>query len=423
MKASLYRTLIITTLIALTGLLVVQIYWFAHAHSIQEKQFDTTVNLALRSVTDKLLALNGNRSGRIFPIKQTASNRFYVEVNAPISYDVLDSLVKSEFGLHSIYSSFELSVYGDDSLMFGNFYVKGILTKENATCMGRETAKVSMDFAVTFPDKQSDIVGAMSIWIFTALTFLVILIVFGFLLLNLSRQKKLAEIKADFMNNMTHELQTPIANIEIASEVLRSNSGLPSEKAARYATIIHEENQRLKFHMQQVLQMSKMERGELTMSRKEIDLNSLIRDVIRNFEMRLHKRSGQIVESLQATQSRFAGDPFHLANIFYNLLDNADKYSPEKPEITITSKNLDNGILISIADKGIGIKRDVQKFIFDKFYRASTGNQHDVKGFGLGLTYVLQIVKAHEGTITVESEENRGSRFDLFFANAPDETN
>jgi two-component system, OmpR family, phosphate regulon sensor histidine kinase PhoR len=420
MKANLYRTVIVTTLVALTGMLGLQIYWFVHARRIQEKQFDTTVNLALRSIADKLLDINGNSSKRIFPINQTSSNSFYVEVNEQISYELLDSLVKEEFVSHDIYSAFQLSVYDHkaNSLMFGNFYKDGALTKEEAACINRESAKAAMDFAVVFPDKQSDIIGAMNIWIFTAFTFLLILIVFGFLLLNLSRQKKLAEIKAEFMNNMTHELQTPIANIEIASEVLRSNSNLSSDKAARYATIIHEENQRLKFHMQQVLQIARMERGELTLERKPIDLNLLVKDVIRNFEIRLHKRSGHISESLQATRAVFTGDPFHLANIFYNLLDNADKYSPEKPEITISSRDEGNGILISIADKGIGIKHDVQKFIFDKFYRATTGNQHDVKGFGLGLTYVQQIVQAHNGTIKVESEENKGSRFDLFFANA-----
>jgi len=418
MKARVYRTLILAALIALTGLLVVQVYWFVKAYDIQEKQFDRTVNLTLRSVTDKLLRLSGERSVRIIPIKQTSSNTYYAEVGNIIEYQVLDSLVKSEFKKAEIFSPFELAVYNhlDYSLMLGNFYKQGVLTEEPAACLEREQINVAMDFSITFSEKKSAILGAMNIWIFTAFTFLLILVVFGFMLVDLSKQKKLAEVKVDFLNNMTHELQTPIANIAMATEVLRSgNALLDKEKTARYATIIHDENQRLKFHMEQVLQLARMEKGEVEMNKKEVDLNELVAEVIRNFETRLHNRQGKIIKHLAASSTTVVGDPFHLANIFYNLLDNADKYSIENPEITITTQNQDKGILISIADKGIGISREVQKFIFDKFYRASTGNQHDVKGFGIGLSYVQQIVKAHGGSVTVSSEESKGSRFDVFF--------
>jgi len=418
MKARFYRILILAVLIALTGLLVVQVYWFANAYDIQEKQFDRTVNLTLRSVTNKLLRLNGERSVRIIPIKQTSSNTYYAEVGNTIAYPVLDSLVKMEFKKAEIFSPFELAVYDhqDYSLMFGNFYKQGVLTTELAACLEREQVNVAMDFSITFTQKKADILGAMNIWIFTAFTFLLILVAFGFMLIDLSKQKKLAEVKVDFLNNMTHELQTPIANIAMASEVLRSgNAVLDKEKTTRYANIIHDENQRLKFHMEQVLQLARMERGEVAMLKKEVDLNELVTEVIRKFETRLHSRQGKIIAQLTASRSTVVGDPFHIANIFYNLLDNADKYSPDNPEITITTQNQDKGILISIADKGIGISREVQKFIFDKFYRASTGNRHDVKGFGIGLSYVQQIVRAHGGSVTVSSEENKGSRFDVFF--------
>jgi two-component system, OmpR family, phosphate regulon sensor histidine kinase PhoR len=418
MKGRLYRILVITALTALTGLLVVQIYWFVKAYDIQEKQFDRTVNLALRSVTDKLLKSGNNLSERISPIRQTASNAYYVEVGSAIKYDLLDSLIKIEFKKADLFVPFELAVYEQryDSLLFGSLYKHGVLSEGTLTCQGRDEIMTPMDFAITFTQKRSNIVGAMNIWIFTAITFLLILIVFGFMLMDLSKQKKLAEVKADFLNNMTHELQTPIANIAMASEVLRApNLLLDQEKTARYANIIHDENQRLKFHMEQVLQIARMERGDMMMNKKEVDLNQIVNDVIRSFELRLQGRQGRIIKNLHASSTKVVGDPFHLANIFYNLLDNADKYSPENPEITITTENQEKGILVSIADKGIGIRKDVQKFIFDKFYRASTGNQHDVKGFGLGLTYVQQIVSAHNGVVTVSSEENKGSRFDVFF--------
>jgi two-component system, OmpR family, phosphate regulon sensor histidine kinase PhoR len=417
MKTRLYRILIISALMALSGLLVVQVYWFIKAYDIQEKQFDQSVSLALRNVADRLLHANARYHEQIPPINQVASNSYFVEINTSINYALLDSLLRKEFERQSILSAFHLSVFDHktNTMVLGNFYEKGV-GSDDATCLHREQDNALMDFAITFPEKKADVAGAMNIWIFTAFTFLLILMVFGFLLLDLSKQKKLAEVKADFLNNMTHELQTPIANIAMASEVLRK-AELDKSKATTYLNIIHEENQRLKFHTEHVLQVARMEKGEITMNKKEIDVNQLIHDVIRKFEVRFQERKGNIIQNLRASKSVLKGDPFHLANIFYNLLDNADKYSPKDPEITITTENKNDGIVISVADKGMGIKREAQKFIFEKFYRASSGDRHDVKGFGLGLTYVYQIVKAHDGEVFVTSEENQGSRFDLYFQN------
>jgi two-component system phosphate regulon sensor histidine kinase PhoR len=419
MKGKVYRILIVTTLTALAGLLAMQVYWFIHAYSIQEKEFDKRVNLALRNVADQLLLLQKDSVARIRPVQQTAANVYFVELNRTLEYSALDSLLRLEFKKHEIYTSFQLAVYKhqSDVLLFGNFYKQGALTTTDAACLGREPVMARMDFSITFPEKRTDILDAMKFWIIMAGIFLFVLAVFGYMVIDLSRQKKLAEIKADFINNMTHELQTPIANIGMASEVLRAVTPTNSKKAMRYADIIHEENQRLKFHVEQVLQTAQLAQGKVNLDKKEINIHELINTVLATFELRLQSRKGVIVKHLEAAPASVTGDPIHLSNVLYNLLDNADKYSPVSPEITVTTQNYDQGILISVADKGMGINRDVQKYIFDRFYRAPTGNRHDIKGFGLGLTYVQSIMQAHNGQVTVSSEENKGSRFDLLFQN------
>ncbi|MBA4054352.1 MAG: hypothetical protein C0490_06550 [Marivirga sp.] len=416
-----YRSIIIAALIALIGLLVIQVYWFGNAYSIQEKQFNERVNLALRDLTDQLLKTEKDSTSRITAVSQTATNSFHVDFNRNLSYPMLDSLIKIVFLQHNLLFPFELTVYEDvtNRVTFGNFYKAGVISAGEATCLARVPPdKLAMDFVVTFPYQKTDIVGGMGIWIFSAFTFLLILILFGVMIIDLSKQKKLAEAKADFINNMTHELQTPISNISIASEVLRTATGkISEEKASHYANIIYAENQRLKSQVEQVLQTAMLERGEIQLKKSEVNLNSVLEEVVRNFQMRVQSRKGQIQSRLEAIQPLVFGDAFHLTNIFYSLLDNADKYSPDRPHITITTSNTNNGILIAIADKGIGIKKDVQQLVFDKFYRVSGGNVHDVKGFGLGLTYVREIVRAHEGRVTVSSELDKGCLFELYFQN------
>jgi len=404
------------------GLLIVQIKWFVDAYGLQSKQFDEKVTLALRSTTDQLLKMEGDRTSRIHPIVHNSSNSYYVDIDLYITYSRLDSLIRKTFMEHNVLSPFELSVYENrsNSIAFGNFYKDGVTSTAEATCLSRDLpAKTAMDFVITFPNKPITVVGSLGVWIFSAFTFLLILVLFGFMIIDLSKQKRLAEVKADFINNMTHELQTPISNISIASEVLRKKGspGFSEEKAAHYADIIYQESRRLKFQVEQVLQTAMLEKGEIEWQKSEVNLNSIIEDVVKVFQVRIHNRKGQIKSRLDALQPLVFGDKLHLANILYSLLDNADKYSLAAPEITVSTRNTDKGILVAVADKGIGISKEVQQFIFDKFYRAASGDVHDVKGFGLGLTYVREVVKAHQGKVSVSSEKNNGSVFELYFQN------
>ncbi|MCE2845472.1 MAG: HAMP domain-containing histidine kinase [Sphingobacteriales bacterium] len=228
------------------------------------------------------------------------------------------------------------------------------------------------------------------------------------------RQKKLAEMKNDFINNMTHEFKTPIATIAIATAAMR-NSKIQSdvEKLGYYNGVIEEENQRMLRQVDKVLQMARIEKGELQLERKKVNLVSVLQESVNAFKLKIHEAEGVLEFKCDAPAHQLNADAFHLGNAFANLIDNAIKYSPEKPRVRILVNGDVHSVLISILDQGMGMSAEVKKRIFDTFYRAQVGDLHSVKGFGLGLSYVKAIIEAHGGTIDVESEPGKGSCFNV----------
>lgn len=229
-------------------------------------------------------------------------------------------------------------------------------------------------------------------------------------------QKKLSEMKNDFINNMTHEFKTPIATISLASDSITSPmiSG-NAEKVRRFANIIKQENIRMNNQVEKVLQMAVIEKQDFSLNFTDINLHEVIDRALENIGLQVEKREGVVRAVLEATNPIISGDLTHVSNIINNLLDNANKYSPERPEITIYTRNVSSGVEVIVEDKGMGMTKEARKHIFDKFYRVHTGNLHDVKGFGLGLSYVKAMMTAHKGTIDVKSEIGKGSSFILFF--------
>lgn len=250
--------------------------------------------------------------------------------------------------------------------------------------------------------------GSLAVSLFFSL---LIIGVFYLSVQTILKQKKLSNMKNDFINNMTHELKTPIATISIATDALNIDSN--KERVSHYTHVIKEENERMNRHIEQVLQMAVLEKRELELNTVAMDVHELIRKVASSFTLPLEARHGQIRFKLQATHTIIEADPYHITNVLNNLVDNAIKYSVNAPEIDIISSNHDDYITITVRDKGKGMSKEAQKHIFDKFYRVPSGNIHDVKGFGLGLSYVKTIVESHKGTISVTSTENEGSSFTL----------
>ncbi|HMQ47030.1 MAG TPA: HAMP domain-containing sensor histidine kinase [Saprospiraceae bacterium] len=270
---------------------------------------------------------------------------------------------------------------------------------------------------VHFPAKSSVVWG--SVWpnllgtiAFAAITMLC----FGYTINVIFRQKKVSEMKTDFINNMTHEFKTPIATISLAADSITSPMILgQAEKVQRFANIIKQENKRMNNQVEKVLQMALIDRQEVKLKADEVNVNDIIHHAVENISLQVEKKDGTVQYRLEAENPVIEGDMTHIANVINNLLDNANKYSPEKPDITVSTRNVQGGLEIVVADKGIGMNKEARKHIFDKFYRVHTGNLHDVKGFGLGLSYVKAMMDAHKGTVDVKSEPGKGSSFILYF--------
>jgi len=271
-------------------------------------------------------------------------------------------------------------------------------------------------FRLYFPNR-SRVLWQDSWWLLAASLFFTCLILFAFsyTVYVILQQKKVSEMKNDFINNMTHEFKTPIATISLATDSLTSEKIIAHpDKIRRFASIITQENRRMLSQVEKVLQMALIDQRDFGLQMEEVALHELIAEAVDYIRMQVEKRGGQVEMDLRAKQSIVRADRTHISNIFHNLLDNANKYSPNTPKIRVETANVSDGVEIRVIDHGLGMTREARKQIFEKFFRVHTGNIHDVKGFGLGLSYVKAIVTAHEGNIDVESEPGRGSTFTVF---------
>jgi signal transduction histidine kinase len=336
---------------------------------------------------------------------------------------MIDTLLMTEFKKEGINTPYQYAVFDNwkAGMLFGNMNV----TKEEASATNfysiplfpNDLYENSGILVVDFPQKKTYIFQSM--WLMLSATgafIFIILASFGGSFYVIYRQKKLDDLKTDFINNMTHEFKTPVATISLATQMLKNEKITNNpEKVFNYSSIIEEENKRLSGHIENVLQVARLDRGEFKLKLEEVNINDLLTEITDTLELRIENEKGQLIKHLDAEKALVKGDLFHLTNAFYNVFDNALKYKKDDTlKITVTTKSSAKGITISIEDEGIGISRENQKKVFEKFYRVPTGNIHNVKGFGLGLSYVKVIVTAHGGDIKVDSEPGRGSRFDIF---------
>ena len=461
-KKAIWAIILIMTF-SLIGVGVIQFFWIKWSVNLDEKNFNDKVIIALNNVKEKL-KIDAEQSyfdnqGILGPqtklqsviakdihsshlnqnqrIKELDYKSYYFDpfhLLESIDKDKLDRYLMKELNIQGIDLRYEYGVYSNELNAYfienGNYAATiGDTTKSSNVAAMNPLAKAEYKIALFsdeisqpghlnlfFPSKTrflwSNVIPILiSSVLFTGL----ILFCFSYTVYVIFRQKKVSEMKTDFINNMTHEFKTPIATISLASDSIMSPMIIDSkDKVSRFVGIIKQENARMLSQVEKVLQMAQIEKENADLKITELNIHELIEDAIINADLKVQAKGGHILSKLEASRPIIKGDITHISSIINNLLDNAEKYTPESPEIIINTKDVKGGIEFCVEDNGIGMSKDVIKYIFEKFYRVHTGNIHNVKGFGLGLSYVKAMVDAHHGKVSVKSEPGKGSSFTVF---------
>ncbi len=464
-KRSITGIIVIMSL-ALLGLMAMQVHWIGAAIKVKEATFVRDVNQAMNHVIVSLEkeAMQRryehrikmmNRQSELMDVWDSINNALMFEMQSPrtqsdfegfirrsaiaqemlqdllfghqpalslnqyISPMLIDSLIAYELNRHGLRTSYEFGIYSPqrNSMLFQKTgkYPQQLLSDSFVFEIYPTSApmRYADQVLLYFPFERRYLVGQLTyLVVISGILILIIIMSFGATIFTIFRQKKISEIKNDFINNMTHEFKTPIATIGLATEALRDCDVQKTESLyTTYLSMIDEENKRLGTMAEQILQSAVMEKGELLMRKENIDLHEIIHESINTKLLQARKKNGNIYHELKADRHMIRGDKVHITNMVLNLLDNAIKYTDGIPEVLVKTRNIPNAVEISVQDNGIGISKANQKKIFEKLYRVPTGNIHNVKGFGLGLSYVKAITEKHGGAIHLQSELRKGTTF------------
>ena len=407
------KLVLILGVIAISGIIAIQIYWVKKAFDLKDQQFRQSTMVALRNVANQIsksykLAIIDN------PVSQYSSDYYVVNLRVPLQQSLLEHLLKEEFKKSNINTDFEYGIYDceTDKIVFGAHINSDYEVEEvHQSIVLPTTDKFLNYFGVKFPNQKSYLTSKLDFWIVSSIITMLVMAFFAYAMFVILKQKRLSGVQRDFINNMTHEFQTPISTIKIATDVLAQSKILEQpERFKKYVQIIKQENNRLKNQVESVLATARIGKGQIELDIKLQELHEIIGEVSDSVKAELE---GNFTLDLNATKTTINADRMHLMNVIRNLVDNAIKYSGKPPKIKVSTRNENNLLIVSILDKGIGIPKDALPKIFNKFYRVPTGNLHNVRGFGLGLNYVKEIINLHKWKIIVNSEVGVGSVFEI----------
>ena len=413
MNNSIIRRVIVLGAVSILSLLTVQTYWVLRTWDIQEREFNRKVNQAMLDAAIDLSKLNDFTLPTNNFVRQLSSNYWVVNIENMFQADDLEYSLAKAFQAQNLKDDYKYGIFdcSSDQMVQGKF----IKYSTNADTLAEPLQKhYDSDFiyyfGVEFPGKTSNILTNMWIVIFFTGLMLITIAFFIYTMFVILRQKQLSELQRDFINNMTHEFKTPISTINISTDVFLQNEKVQADaRLSRYSSIIKEQVLRLNTQVEKVLQLAKIERDNIELNVEEINLAELINSISPSIEIKVNDKKGTLHLDLEAANPLIKADRLHLTNILHNLVDNAVKYSKDVPDIHIRLYNEGYYLLLSVQDNGIGIPKEHQKRVFDKFYRVPTGNVHNVKGFGLGLFYVKTMCQEHRWKLELQSEPDKGT--------------
>jgi two-component system, OmpR family, phosphate regulon sensor histidine kinase PhoR len=453
MKRNSIGFVIIMGTILVAGIFLIQFLFLKNSYDLNETQFHSQVTAALRSVASQINEYNAQQyhhSSRTIDagqVERISNNYYVVNVNDVIDPNLLEHFLETEFKRRNLNMSYEYAIYdcetqkmvfgnsikrnsmspaskivksndslqcSQEQLMFERHYrkEKAKIEKKYTTCDLPTCEKYTYYFGVHFPDRSEFYSSRLLTWyVLNGILFFVV-IFFGYAVYIIIKQKQLSEIQKNFINNLTHEFKTPIASIDLAAKVL-SNPQICNQpdRLTEYVKIVAQQNKRLYAHVEKLLQMATIEKTKLKLHLEEIELNTFLAETLNEFKNSQNGRNYTVKIASSVENGYIKADKLHFSNLVFNILDNAIKYCHTVPEIIIELNQNKNHYLISFEDNGIGIPSKERKKIFNRFYRISTGNIHDVKGFGLGLDYVRKIASRHNWNIQVIENSKKGSTF------------
>lgn len=417
MRNATIRGVIIFGALTIMGIIGIQSYLLRRTWYLEQAKFQEKVRIALINTAEDLASLNNYPLPAQNLVTEVEPNYFIVNINNIINANNLEYYLQQSLESVALTEDFEYGIYdcASQEMLYGQYIsyteTEGPLRRTDLPTYD----EFEYYFGVRFPNRQSYLLGNLQLTVILTAILALTVVFFAWSIFVILRQKQLSEMQKDFINNMTHEFKTPISTIGISADVFLGHPAVKAdERLVRYAGIIAEQNQRLNKQVEKVLQLARIEQGNFNLHPEKIDVNDLLDPILKSAEIKITEQHGHLESKLGATNTVVLADRLHLTNMLHNLLDNAIKYCRDVPRVTLKTENVESGkLLISVIDEGIGIPKEHQHRVFQKFYRVPTGNIHNVKGFGLGLYYIRNICQAHGWRVRLLSEVDKGTTVTL----------
>jgi len=417
MKGKALKYIIMLATVSIAGVFLIQFALVRYSYRLSENQFTESASVALKEVAWQIMLATGTTANfdSITPVEVINDNAYLVNVGIPFDDELLVPNLIEQLKRHVIYYDFEYAIFDPTEEQMD----EGVLITTSGTQKPSDydfpvNETYTNYFAIHFPDRSAFFNTRLSIWYFLTGLLVIVVFFFGYTLSVIIKQRQLSEVQKNFINNLTHELKTPISSIALSAQVINDEKIVEEPKRLlKYARIIQDQNARLSKNVEKVLNLASLEKSRIHLNREEIKLADFVKETAEVFKQSNNGQKSKISFNFHRNNPEVSADKFHLANLLSNILENAVKYCENDPEIKIELEQINYTYQLSFADNGIGIPKEYRKKIFKKFYRIPTGNVHNVKGFGLGLDYVYKIVKAHNWKIRVDENSNGGSTFTL----------